>query len=137
MPVDERTGTQALDAEECWRRLEGGSVARLGVIVGKHPDIFPVNYRVRGREVLIRTAPGTKLAAAVLGGRVALEIDAVDHDQRSGWSVVVHGRAEELESLEALQAAERTGLAPWAVGVRDRWIRVVPEHLTGRAIPGR
>lgn len=137
MPViDERTGLQALDEATCWRHLEAGVVGRLAVAVGRQVDIFPVNYVVHRGAILIRTGAGTKLAGAVLGGLVAFEIDEVDAEAATGWSVVVHGRAEELTRLEAIFDAEDTGLRPWAEGVKDRWLAVRVDEVTGRRLPG-
>ena len=134
--VEERTGLEALSEEECWELLRAGQVARLAVVVGTQPDIFPVNYLVDGRSVLIRTSPGTKLAAAVLNGHVALEIDHTEHATRSGWSVVVHGSATEIDELPELLAAEATGLQPWARSLKNRWLHVHVDMVSGRRVPG-
>lgn len=96
---DPRTGLVELDEEECWRLLAGEQVGRLAVIVGTHPDIFPVNYRVWNRRIVIRTEAGTKLAGAVLDRFVAFEVDEVDVADHSGWSVVVAGTAHEPDDL--------------------------------------
>lgn len=135
--VDERTGLESLPEERCWDLLGQATVARLAVTVGTHPDIFPVNYVVRDGAVLIRTAPGTKLAAAVLNGYVALEIDGIDPHRHTGWSVVVHGTATEVEDLDGLLAAEASGLEPWADATHNRWLRIEPETVTGRRIAPR
>lgn len=134
--VEERTGLETLPEEECWRLLQAGQIARLAVVVGTRPDIFPVNYLVEGRSLLIRTAPGTKLAAAVLNGHVALEIDHTEDATRSGWSVVVHGTATEVDDLPALLAAEATGLQPWARALKNRWLHIDVDAVSGRRVPG-
>jgi uncharacterized protein len=134
--IDERTGLESLSEEACWERLRAAQVARLAVVVGTQPDIFPVNYLVEDQTLLVRTSPGTKLAAAVLNGRVAVEIDEVDPLDRSGWSVVVHGSAAEIERLPELLAAEDTGLEPFARAVKNRWLRITPDVVTGRRLPG-
>ena len=76
------THLEDLSEDECWSRLRDASVGRLAVVVGSQPDIFPVNYVVDGRELVIRTEPGTKLAGAIIGQLVALEIDFLDHERR-------------------------------------------------------
>lgn len=133
--IDDRTGLETLDAATCWRLLRAGAVGRLAVIVGHQPDIFPVNYLVHDDAVLIRTAPGTKLAAAVLGGRVAFEIDQIDEEAETGWSVVVHGPASEVEALEGILSAEDSGLRPWVGATRERWVRIAVDELSGRRVP--
>ena len=133
--TDERTGLENLDVATCWQLLRADSVGRLAVAVGRQIDIFPVNYVVDGSSILVRTGAGTKLAGAVLGTSVAFEIDGVDRENSQGWSVVVHGRAQELERLEEILAAEDTGLQPWAESHKDRWMRVRADEVTGRRIP--
>jgi uncharacterized protein len=135
--ADERTGLEHLDEAMCWRLLEDGTVGRLAVAVGRQPDIFPVSYLVRDRSIMFRTAGGTKLAGALLGGLVAFEIDAVDEDNRVGWSVVVHGTATEAETLDEVLAAEQLPLEPWVDATKDRWVTITPTEVTGRRIPIR
>jgi nitroimidazol reductase NimA-like FMN-containing flavoprotein (pyridoxamine 5'-phosphate oxidase superfamily) len=136
-PDDEgKVPLEPLDEAECWALLGRSGIGRLAVEVGRQPDIFPVNYVVDARSIVIRTAAGTKLAGAVLGGRVAFEIDAFDEETHSGWSVVVHGTAGEVTTLEDRLAAEELDLDPWAAGEKDRFLRVSPLKVTGRRLPG-
>lgn len=134
---DVRTGLETLDEETCWQLLERQTVGRLAVAVGRQPDIFPVNYVVRDRTIVFRTAGGTKLAGALLGGLVAFEIDAVDDANQRGWSVVVHGTATEAETLDELLDAELLPLEPWVDATKNRWVTITPTQVSGRRIPPR
>ena len=128
-------GFERLDEDECWALLEEDEVGRLAVSVNGRPDIFPVNYVVDERSVVLRTAPGLKLAAAVLGAGVAFEVDGLDHDRHRGWSVVVAGRAEEIEGIEPRLHAEDLPLRPWTGGGdKPRFVRIVPDRVTGRRL---
>lgn len=133
---DGKYALEPLDEPECWALLGRCGVGRLAVAVGRQPDIFPVNYVIDARSIVIRTAAGTKLAGAVLGGRVAFEIDDIDADNHTGWSVVVHGTASEITTLDDVLHAEDLGLDPWASGLKDRFMRVSPSKITGRRLPG-
>lgn len=133
--VEERTGLVEMDVDECWRLLETRRVGRLAVLVGSTPDIFPVNYCVKEREIVIRTEAGTKLAASVLMGAVAFEIDSIDEADRTGWSVVVHGRGHEPKRLEDVVALEELDLSPWADAEKSRWLVIAPRSVTGRRVP--
>ena len=82
------SGYGELSESDSWDRLAGGSLGRLAVSVDGQPDVFPVNYAVQDRTIVIRTAEGTKLASVVVNALVAFEAD--DHDVARGWSVVVH-----------------------------------------------
>jgi len=56
-------GATILPERECWDLLEGVTLGRLVTSVDGRPEIFPVNYVVQPRTILLRTAEGTKLAA--------------------------------------------------------------------------
>ena len=125
-------GMEILDERECWAVLSHETVGRLAVTITDHPDIFPINHVVDRSRLLFRTAEGTKLAAAVLGRAVAYEVDGHDDERREAWSVVVKGRAEEIEVLEDLLRAMDLPLYPWHDGPKHRWVRIVPTEVTGR-----
>lgn len=124
----------ALDTDECWRLIARSTVGRLAVSIANHPDIFPVNYVVDAGTIVVNTAPGTKLAAAVLGHGVAFEVDELDHDTHTGWSVVVKGEASEIEDLAGLMNAEELGIETWATSDKTRFVRITPVEVTGRRI---
>jgi uncharacterized protein len=126
------TGMEILDQDECWSFLGHETVGRLAVSITDHPDIFPINHVVDHGRLLFRTAEGTKLAAAVLGRAVAFEVDGYDADERIAWSVVVKGRAEEIEILDDLLHAMDLPLFPWHDGPKQRWVRILPDEVTGR-----
>jgi nitroimidazol reductase NimA-like FMN-containing flavoprotein (pyridoxamine 5'-phosphate oxidase superfamily) len=129
---------QELTEDQCWRMLAKKKVGRLAVSVENRPDIFPVNYQLDGETIVVRTAPGLKLAAATLGLGVAFEVDGLDELNHTGWSVVVHGTAVEVEGVEDLVEVDRLLIEPWSRGpaVKNRYLRIQPYELTGRQIPG-
>ncbi|MGY1830429.1 pyridoxamine 5'-phosphate oxidase family protein [Geodermatophilus sp. SYSU D01180] len=130
---------QEIPVEECHRLLATQEIGRLGVNAEHHPLIFPVNYAMDGTTIVIRTSPGTKLAAAE-HANVSFEVDEIDRRTRSGWSVLVRGVAEVVgpEHRADLVARTRaTGLEPWAPGEHGHWVRLIPTAVTGRRIvPG-
>jgi uncharacterized protein len=125
---------ETLSDDDCWRLLATRQVGRLAVSIANQPDIFPLNYRVEDETLVVRTAPGLKLAGATLGAGVAFEVDGLDEMRHTGWSVVVHGLAEEIEALEEWMAADRLLIEPWAEGERDRLVRITPSKVSGRRI---
>ncbi len=131
----ERTGLDIIEAEECWALAATKSVGRLAVAIKNRPDIFPVNYRVVDNGLLLRTAPGVKLAAATLGAGIAFEIDEFDEAVHHGWSVVIHGTAHELEGLDELLEAEAAAVETWASSRKDRFVRIEVDEISGRRIP--
>jgi nitroimidazol reductase NimA-like FMN-containing flavoprotein (pyridoxamine 5'-phosphate oxidase superfamily) len=133
--IDARTGLEIIDPDECRRLLAAEEIGRLAVVDGGSPAVFPVNYAVDGDAVVFRTAGGTKLHSGPRG-RVVFEIDDFDRDARTGWSVVVAGRLEEVTPYDAETLERVTGLplAPWAQGDKPHWMRLVPDRITGRRI---
>jgi hypothetical protein len=124
----------SLSEAVCWERLHAHRVGRMAVAVGSQPDIFPVNYVIEDGEIVIRTAEGTKLAAAIMGGRVAFEIDELDADSQTGWSVVVHGAAHEAHGILDVLHDSEIDTSPWADGAKERILRITPDEVTGRSI---
>ena len=119
------------DEAECLELLASRTVGRLAYVArAGTPDIVPVNYRYVDGRVVIRSAPGPKLQAAERRERVALEVDELDEETRSGWSVVVHGRATVLRP----EHEPPEGAVPWAPGPRRHVLQVVPERVTGRRL---
>lgn len=127
-------GLFELDEATCWERLHAHGVGRLVVNVGQQPDIFPVNYVIDDGQIVVRTAEGTKLAAALMGMNVAFEIDEIDEETHVGWSVVVHGEASESHTLPAVMHDLDLALEPWARGRKTRYIRIRPTKVTGRVL---
>jgi len=128
-------GLDLLTEPECYDLLASGSVGRVGVTVGALPVILPVNYRTVDRDVVFRTSPGTKLRAALDHAVIAFEVDALDERRRSGWSVLIVGRAHEVVDPREVAQLDALGLEPWAGdGGRDRWVRLHPEFVSGRRI---
>lgn len=139
MSSTEGAALQEIPEEECYRLIAGQQVGRLGVNAEEQPLIFPVNFLMDGTQVVIRTDPGTKLAAAA-HAPVTFEVDAIDQQHRSGWSVLIRGRAEEVTGAERAALVERAdagGVRSWAPGEHGHWLRLVAEHVTGRRlVPG-
>jgi nitroimidazol reductase NimA-like FMN-containing flavoprotein (pyridoxamine 5'-phosphate oxidase superfamily) len=139
-PPDEPAASMdVLTSDECYRLLGTQEFGRLGVNAEEHPLIFPVNYGLDGTTIVIRTGPGTKLAAAERAN-VAFEVDQVDPRTRSGWSVLVRGHAERLAGTHGGEVVLRTlahGVQPWAPGDYGVWLLLIPQAISGRRIvPG-
>ena len=126
-------GLKVLDRTECEALLANQSVGRVAVC-GARPGVFPVLYGLLDGDVVFRTAPGEKLIAAALNREVVFEVDAFDMERRTGWSVNVLGRVEEIEDPDERTRAEALELHPWAGELRDRYVRIRAIELTGRHV---
>ena len=132
MTTEFRTGMEILEPPACWALLREAQVGRLAVAIADHPDIFPVNFVVDHASVVFRTAEGTKLAGAVLGQAVAFEVDGYDGRSGEAWSVVIKGRARELELMQDLFEALDLPLFSWHASPKPRFVRIEPVEVTGR-----
>ncbi|MGO4535901.1 pyridoxamine 5'-phosphate oxidase family protein [Leifsonia sp. 2MCAF36] len=119
-----------LDRDECRELLTHDTIGRLATAAGGEADIYPVNYFSDGRSILIRTAPGTKLLELTVHDSVAFEIDG--HTDEEAWSVIIHGRARQLESQTEIDEADRAPLQPWIPTLKYRYVHIDIDQLTGR-----
>jgi uncharacterized protein len=131
MVADEPSpGVTDLAVNVCWALLRSHEVGRLAVSIADRPEIFPINYVVDHGTVVFRTAEGTKLAGAIQRD-VAFEADGYEPGTGEAWSVVVKGRAEEIARHELLDTADLP-LFPWHTAPKQRFVRIVPDEVTGR-----
>jgi nitroimidazol reductase NimA-like FMN-containing flavoprotein (pyridoxamine 5'-phosphate oxidase superfamily) len=121
----------SLDRADCYGLLRGRTLGRVAVKIAEDLVILPVYYAVMDDDIVFRTAPGTKLDAAVLKTKVAFEADGAS----PGWSVLVRGHAEELRD-ESLKVKAHALLGhDWPAGERDHVVRIRAEQVTGRRLP--
>ena len=104
------------------------------VSVGALPAAFPVNHALLDDDVVIRSAPGTKLSAALDGAVVAFEVDKIDPVLEGGWSVLIQGTSSVLSEPDDLERARRLHLRTWAPGDRPYFVRVRSELVSGRRL---
>lgn len=122
-----------LDRQECLELLASQPVGRVSVAEpGQAPLVVPVNYRLDGEAIVFRTGPGMK-ATLLRRLPVSFEVDAVDWTGRTGWSVLLRGRAYVATHWET----DHLNLMPWATGDKTIWLRIVPDEITGRRLLAR
>jgi nitroimidazol reductase NimA-like FMN-containing flavoprotein (pyridoxamine 5'-phosphate oxidase superfamily) len=123
---------EELDEAEAMHLLESTRWGRCAWTGPEGPRILPVNYAVVDGNVFFRTGLYGSLAEAAAGGLVALEADELDDRLASGWSVVVVGRAEQVDDPAEVAALFRRMADPWAPGPRPVLVRIAPSQVTGR-----
>ena len=129
------SGLEVLSTAECHELLSTTAVGRIGFVDAGSPLILPVNFTMDGAAVVFRSAPGSKLAAAMLQRPVAFEIDDWDPVNHTGWSVLATGVADLVDDADEVARLERLPVRPWSrPDLRDQWVRVMVEELTGRRI---
>ena len=134
-PTD-HAGLEILPFDVCLRLLASVCVGRVGFFADGEMVILPVNHVVDGQDVVFRTARGSKLSAAEGRNLVTFEADEYDEQTRSGWSVVVTGRAEVIYEDAEIERLSQLGVHPWVTAVeRPFWIRIRANAVSGRATP--
>src|SRR4051812_12226234 len=119
-----------LDDEQSWQLIEATKHGRLVVTVAGEPDIFPVNYAVGRRRLLLRTAPGNKQAELTINSKVLFEIDGIMSEE--AWSVVLRGTARVLEQSADIAEADALGLKSWVPTLKDFYVEITPTSVSGR-----
>ena len=130
-------GFEILDRATCLELLATVQVGRLAwATVDGQVHIRPVNYTLAGADIIVRTAMGSILTAALGKLPVTFEADELEPALETGWSVVVIGIAEDLGST-AEAALLRESVRPWARGSRPNVVRIRASEVTGRRLQPR
>jgi nitroimidazol reductase NimA-like FMN-containing flavoprotein (pyridoxamine 5'-phosphate oxidase superfamily) len=137
---DSRQRLAELDRDECIRLLGSTKLGRLAVLPptwSGAPVIRPVSYAFdpSSQSIVFRSAQGSKFTALLLSKAAAFEIDGLEPTGDSGWSVIVQGPIEEIDSPTEIRRLERLGLrTPVAAEEKTHWMRIRATAVTGRRI---
>ncbi len=127
---------ESLSEEECLALLAHVQYGRMAVVTADgRPEIFPVNFVLHDRTVVIVTGSAVLESWAPLG-HVAFEADSIDPASHEGWDVVVTGEGADIsdavDHLSLLARGER--VEQWAPGKKDHWISIVNPRFNGRRL---
>ena len=125
-----------LAEDECLDLLNRHHFGRVAFVeqIDLPPVIMPLNYLMHADSVVVRTDPGSKLGGVLRDAPVSFEIDGIDQRHRTGWSVVVSGRAQQVVDPNELEELYQTPQLPWAPGDLSQYVRITPVLVTGRRI---
>lgn len=121
-----------LPEDECRELLALHHVGRVAWCDDDGPVVLPVNYEIVDDHVVFRTSAHSQLARRFPVGGASFQIDEIDEFTRSGWSVLVRGRAEVVAPADLGRDADRP--EPWAAGARNVVVRIAPARITGRRV---
>jgi nitroimidazol reductase NimA-like FMN-containing flavoprotein (pyridoxamine 5'-phosphate oxidase superfamily) len=129
-----RNRVRKLSPHRCQELLEASHVGRIGWNGVHGPQIFPVSYVVHDDQIVFRTSSMGVLSELTRRTPVVFEIDGLDLDQNAGWSVLVRGRSGGIASPAQLVTLWTVdGPTPWGDGIRNVFVGITAEQLTGRA----
>ena len=131
----DRNGLAVLDRTECLRLLASRTLGRIGLSADALPLVLPVNYRLVGGQIYVRTVRGTKLSAATCNAVVAFEVDDIAEDG-TGWSVLVTGVAREVPDGDpaVAEAVRDAPVARWIAAQGSRLVSISLDMLSGRRL---
>ncbi|GAA4543823.1 MULTISPECIES: pyridoxamine 5'-phosphate oxidase family protein [Streptomyces] len=126
---------RALDRQESLRLLAKVPVGRVVYTRQALPAVLPVNFSLdTDSSVLLCTSPDSDLVGAIDGVVVAFEADEFDAATRSGWSVVVTGRATVVTDPAEHERLSRDGPASWMPLAGAAFVRIESQMVTGREL---
>lgn len=126
--------SDALVPSESWALATTRSTGRLGFFRDGLLDIFPVNYFVIDERVYFRTSTDGIIATSLLE-HAAFQVDHVDRDTHSGWTILLNGPVSRVDDPALLTTLWGKAVdEPWAPGQRDRFYSLTPTHVRGRRV---
>ena len=129
---------QEIPRATCERLLSEHTVGRVAWNAPDGPQLVPINYAYYNKTIVFRTVPDGVLSQLARRTSVAFEIDGLDEEARTGWSVVVRGSAERvMQDFNLVELLTKAGPVPWAAGNRTLHIAISPRTITGREVVAR
>lgn len=121
-----------LTSMECRRLLAQRRLGRVAVVGEDGPAVYPVNYTLDRDAVLLHTDEPSTFGQ---GSQIALQVDDLDESRHAGWSVVVRGRAAEVDQPDEQEAGgELPPQRPPGAGRSGHYIRLRQVSISGRRI---
>jgi nitroimidazol reductase NimA-like FMN-containing flavoprotein (pyridoxamine 5'-phosphate oxidase superfamily) len=127
-----KAGLRQIDRAGCLRLLASARIGRVIYTEAAMPAAYPVNYLLDDEEIVFRTGDGAKLAAAAHGVVVGFQVDEIDVERCSGWSVLGVGEAYEIRDPARLAGLVGRLPTPWAPDRTGHCISIPMQRLTGR-----
>ena len=126
-------GLEVIDERGCFHLLQHAPVGRLGFSSGALPVIYPVNYVLLDKSVIMGSDDGDKARAARNGVVACLEVDHFDAMEHTGWSVLATGRLT-LVDPTLRSEMEHLPLVPWGLSSSPNYLSLQIELISGRRI---
>ncbi|MEV6979367.1 pyridoxamine 5'-phosphate oxidase family protein [Kitasatospora sp. NPDC093806] len=133
--MDRDDQLEDLGEAACLRLLSTVPVGRVVYTEHALPAVLPVAFDVTpdGR-LLLAVRRGGATTRGLDGTVVAFQADQLDPVTRTGWSVLVHGRAEVVREPDQVRRALRSGLRPWVGDPDPMFVSLLPELISGRRL---
>lgn len=128
-------GFASLSRADCVKLLKQEHMGRVAFEDWDGTQLLPVSYVFWNETIVFRTSDHGILAGLRRRSNAAFEIDGIDDDAGSVWSVVVRGTSKELlNPYELSQVWTHPELVPLAPGHRPLVIAIEPRTISGREL---
>ena len=127
-------GLSVLSEQTCRALLATARIGRVLVSMDAMPAALPVNFRIMRDQIVFRTAPGTKLSAAVDRTVLGFEVDDFDLERRSGWSVLAVGMSRVVTEPDEIVELDGIGLDSWWILPSARYVVIEIQRVSGRRV---
>lgn len=117
---------------DCRGLLATAEIGRVIISLSALPAALPVTYRLLGDAIVFRTAPGTKLTAAVDRAVVGFEVDELDPRTRSGWSVLVVGKSMVVTDPDEIGRLDDAAITSWLGDDLKHYVKIDMQQVSGR-----
>jgi nitroimidazol reductase NimA-like FMN-containing flavoprotein (pyridoxamine 5'-phosphate oxidase superfamily) len=131
---------EPLDEAECLQLISAGGIGRIGYTGRYGPTVLPVNFVLYEQAVVFRTGQDSPMGEDLRTGIadadyvVAFEVDEISQATREGWSILIQGSAQHVDSDHERAQVMQSGVEAWPGGEKDLFIRIPPSRITGRRI---
>ena len=131
-----RKPAEILDRRACLERLGSIAIGRVAWTTSSGAVVaLPVNFVLDDETIVFGTGRGDKLTAVQEGRRISFEADDVEKAVHTGWSVLVTGTAEVVESPQQMQRIAELHLDTWDLLPDPCYVRLRIDEVTGRRLP--
>jgi uncharacterized protein len=130
------TRVVVLDRQACLEHLRDGGLGRVAITDRALPTVVPVQFELRGSDIVFAADYDSLLARATKGTVVAFQSDDTLPDRI--WSVTVVGLASHLTGaqVEAIRQShdrrDAITLPRWTLAAPDHLIRIEANIVTGQ-----
>lgn len=113
--------------------LDRETVGRLCVIEFGYPLAFPINYRIvrEGEHTQVVFRADRHAAVARYEGPASFEVDQIDKERQTAWSVMVRGTLRRVVGQHELPDT-----LPLVTEGRDQWVVLDVTAISGRRFIG-
>ena len=114
---------------ECLDLVGGRSVGRLCFLDGDTPIAYPISFKLHRGDatsyVVMRAGPGSLVSKYT--GPASFEVDEIDVEARTAWSVLLRGAVRRSHETDELPVPD-----PWIADGRHVWLLMEIHTVSGR-----